>query len=142
MLAKTMEIGLRIRTNPALAILDLHEWVVNGTEPTARVKHPRYQLPFGEPAFRIGCLVALAGAGAISALYGVARKAGASAWASAAGVLLYGLSYTYWSQSVRVEVYSFHVLLAALALFFALRYRESGRFGDLGWRKGWRSCAR
>src|SRR5689334_1915754 len=31
-------------------------------------------LPFGEPAFRIGCLVAAAGAGANSALYGVARK--------------------------------------------------------------------
>src|SRR5437660_9230440 len=28
-------------------------------------------LPFGEPAFRIGCLVALAGAGAVAALYGV-----------------------------------------------------------------------
>ena len=53
MLAKTMEIGLRIRTNPALAVLDLHEWVVNGTEPTARAKHPSYQLPFGHVAARI-----------------------------------------------------------------------------------------
>ena len=53
MLAKTMEIGLRIATDPALAILDLHEWVVNGTEPTARAKHPRYQLPHGDVAARI-----------------------------------------------------------------------------------------
>jgi RNA polymerase primary sigma factor len=53
MLAKTMEIGLRIATDPALAILDLHEWVANATEPTARAKHPRYQMPFGDVAARI-----------------------------------------------------------------------------------------
>jgi RNA polymerase primary sigma factor len=53
MLAKTMEIGIRITSDPALAILDLHEWVVNATEPTARAKHPKYQLPFGDTAARI-----------------------------------------------------------------------------------------
>jgi RNA polymerase primary sigma factor len=53
MLAKTMEIGLRIATDPALAILDLHEWVANATEPTARAKHPRFQMPFGDVAARI-----------------------------------------------------------------------------------------
>jgi RNA polymerase primary sigma factor len=53
MLAKTMEIGIRITSDPALAILDLHEWVTNDTEPTARAKHPRYQLPFGDVAARI-----------------------------------------------------------------------------------------
>jgi RNA polymerase primary sigma factor len=53
MLAKTMEIGIRIKTDPALAILDLHEWVTNATEPTARAKHPRYQLPHGDVAGRV-----------------------------------------------------------------------------------------
>ena len=53
MLAKTMEIGLRIATDPGLAILDLHEWVANATEPTARAKHPQYALPFGDDAARI-----------------------------------------------------------------------------------------
>ena len=53
MLAKTMEIGLRITSDPALAILDLHEWIANATEPTARAKHPKYQLPFGDEAARI-----------------------------------------------------------------------------------------
>src|SRR4029079_12255581 len=48
-----MEIGLRITSNPALALLDLHEWVANATEPTARAKHPRYVLPFGPEAERI-----------------------------------------------------------------------------------------
>jgi RNA polymerase primary sigma factor len=53
MLAKTMEIGNRITSDPALAILDLHEWVANSTEPTARAKHPKYVLPFGDIAERI-----------------------------------------------------------------------------------------
>jgi RNA polymerase sigma factor (sigma-70 family) len=53
MLAKTMEIGLRITSDPALALLDLHEWIANATEPTARAKHPRYVLPFGPEAERI-----------------------------------------------------------------------------------------
>jgi RNA polymerase primary sigma factor len=53
MLAKTMEIGIRISSDPALAILDLHEWVANATEPTARAKHPRYTLPYGDVADRI-----------------------------------------------------------------------------------------
>jgi RNA polymerase primary sigma factor len=53
MLAKTMEIGNRITSDPALAILDLHEWVTNATEPTARAKHPKYVLPFGDVAGRI-----------------------------------------------------------------------------------------
>jgi len=53
MLAKTMEIGIRISSDPALAVLDLHEWVANATEPKARAKHPRFQLPFGDIAARI-----------------------------------------------------------------------------------------
>ena len=53
MLAKTMELGIRITTDPALAVLDLHVWTVNETEPTARAKHPRYALPFAAEAARI-----------------------------------------------------------------------------------------
>jgi RNA polymerase sigma factor (sigma-70 family) len=53
MLAKTMEIGLRIASDPALAVLDLHEWIANATEPAARTKHPQYALPFGDEAQRI-----------------------------------------------------------------------------------------
>ena len=53
MLAKTMELGLRITKDPALAVLDLYVWTANATEPTARAKHPRYALPFGDLAARI-----------------------------------------------------------------------------------------
>jgi RNA polymerase primary sigma factor len=53
MLAKTMELGLRITKDPALAIVDLHVWTANASEPTARAKHPRYTLKFADLAARI-----------------------------------------------------------------------------------------
>ena len=53
MLAKSMELGLRITKDPALAVLDLFVWTTNASEPTARAKHPRYALPFGEIVGRI-----------------------------------------------------------------------------------------
>ena len=53
MLAKTMELGLRITKDPALAVLDLHVWTANASEPTARAKHPRYALKFADLAARI-----------------------------------------------------------------------------------------
>ena len=52
-LAKAIELGARIRTAPATAILDLHEWTLNDSEPVARAKHPAYALPRGGEAHRI-----------------------------------------------------------------------------------------
>jgi RNA polymerase sigma factor RpoD-like protein len=52
-LAKAIELGIRIRTEPWTAILDLHEWTLHETEATARAKHPVYALPFGAEAHRI-----------------------------------------------------------------------------------------
>src|SRR5437764_11746350 len=73
-------------------------------------------IPFGEPAFRIGCVVALAAAGAVALLYLLARELGCSAWAAGSGAAVFGASYTFWNQSTRVEVYTLHVLLACLLL--------------------------
>ena len=52
-LAKAIELGLRIRTEPWTAILDLHEWTLHDTEPTARAKHTAYSLPAGDDAHRM-----------------------------------------------------------------------------------------
>ena len=52
-LAKAIELGVRIRTEPWTAILDLHEWTLHDTEATARAKHPVYALPIGAEAHRI-----------------------------------------------------------------------------------------
>src|SRR6185436_10568474 len=53
MLAKTMELGKRIETDPASAVVDLHVWGVNDTEPKARTKHPRYPHRFAAESARI-----------------------------------------------------------------------------------------
>jgi hypothetical protein len=84
-------------------------------------------LPWGEPAYRIGVVVALAAAFAVAMLYLVTREIGAARWAAVAAASAFGLSRTFWSQSVRVEVYSLHVLLIGVALLAALRYHRTGR---------------
>jgi hypothetical protein len=84
-------------------------------------------IPWGEPAFRIGCVVAGAAAAGVAALYLLTRQLRCSRWAAACSAALFGVSHTFWNQSVRVEVYSLHVLLGCLALLAALHYRRSGR---------------
>ena len=83
-------------------------------------------VPFGEPALRIGVFVALAGAVAVALLYRVSREIGTPPLASLGAAAFFGVSLTFWSQCNRVEVYSFHVLLALLAIWQCLRYRATG----------------
>ncbi len=52
-LAKSIELGLQIKSEPWKAILSIHEWAVNETEARTRRKAPRYELPFGDEAHRI-----------------------------------------------------------------------------------------
>jgi RNA polymerase primary sigma factor len=52
-LAKALELGRQIHTDPWTALLDLHEWTLHETEATARAKHPVYALPSGAEAHRI-----------------------------------------------------------------------------------------
>ena len=52
-LAKGMELGTQIRSEPWQALLSIHEWAQNATEAKSRAKHPRYALPFGGEAHRI-----------------------------------------------------------------------------------------
>src|SRR5260370_26539710 len=62
-------------------------------------------VPFGEPAFRVGCVVALAAAAAVAALYGLAREIGASRWAAGTAAAAFGFGHTFSGQATRVEVY-------------------------------------
>lgn len=84
-------------------------------------------IPCGEPAYRLGCLVAAAAAATVAVLYLLARRLDCGCWASAVGAATLGGSYTFWNQSTRVEVYSFHALLVGLSFLAALHYRQSGR---------------
>ena len=88
-------------------------------------------IPYGEPAFRIGCLVAVAAAATVGVLYRLGRELGVSSWAAAFGASFLGASHTFWNQSTRVEVYSLHTLLVCLSLLLALRYHRTGARHDL-----------
>ena len=83
-------------------------------------------VPLGEPAFRIGVLVALSGALAIAFLYRVIRELEVSPRAALGAAALFGVSLTFWSQCNRVEVYSLHLMLAFLATWQCLHYRKTG----------------
>ena len=88
-------------------------------------------IPVGEPAFRIGCVAAVAGAGAVVGLYSFCREVGASRTGSLVAAAVFGTGYTFWSQCTRVEVYSFHIWMGFLVLLGAVRYRRTGGLRDL-----------
>lgn len=88
-------------------------------------------VPFGEPAFRIGCLVALSAALTVVLLFRLARALDAGLVASVCVAAAFGLGRTFWSQAARVEVYSLHTLLLAGALVASLAFRRDGRPRDL-----------
>jgi RNA polymerase primary sigma factor len=81
-LAKSIELGVRIRTEPWTAILDLHEWTRHATEAATRARSPKYALPYGPEAHRI-VRAALANQGAGDLLV-TAPRFGLSVAASAA----------------------------------------------------------
>jgi RNA polymerase primary sigma factor len=52
-LAKGIELGNQIRTEPWKAILNLHEWALHETEAKTRAAKPQHQLPFTDQAHRM-----------------------------------------------------------------------------------------
>jgi len=52
-LAKSIELGVRVATEPWTTILDIHQWTLHETEAKTRAKNPAYVLPFAEDAHRI-----------------------------------------------------------------------------------------
>jgi RNA polymerase primary sigma factor len=52
-LAKSIELGVRVVEEPWRAILDIHEWTQHDTEAKTRAKNATYRLPFADVAHRI-----------------------------------------------------------------------------------------
>src|SRR5262245_14624997 len=103
---------------------------VGSTLITPRVGYPLYfavsnlwlHLVGGDPAraLNLASAVAAALAGGLSVVVAIERSG--SIAASIAAVLLFAVSYTFWSQSVIAEVYALHILLVALTLLLLLRW--------------------
>jgi RNA polymerase primary sigma factor len=83
-LAKSIELGVRVPNEPWRAVLDLHQWTLHETESKTRTKNPTYALPFADDVHRI-VAAALADDAALD-LYVTAPKVGLTeAIASAEG---------------------------------------------------------
>jgi RNA polymerase primary sigma factor len=52
-LAKSIELGRQITTQPAKAVLSLREWALHETEARTRTAKPQYALPYGNEAQRL-----------------------------------------------------------------------------------------
>lgn len=81
------------------------------------------QVPLGSVAYRLNLLDALLAAGAVGAVAGLARAAGAGPGASALAALSLGLGELWWSQAVRGDKYTLNGLFLALVLLVLLRWR-------------------
>jgi RNA polymerase primary sigma factor len=66
-IAKSIELGVRVATDPWTAILDVHEWTHHDSESKTRTKSAAYRLPFADEAHRI-VAAALADDGAMDLL--------------------------------------------------------------------------
>lgn len=79
-------------------------------------------MPWGEVAWRMNLMSAVAGAGAIYMLYRLVWLITQSKPASILSAWSLAFSLTFWSQSVIAEVYTLHVLLGLGVLMLCLRW--------------------
>jgi len=82
-------------------------------------------LPFGDVAYRVNLLSAVAAAWAVSLIYLGLRTIVKRRLAAALGALALAVSPAFWSQAVIAEVYALNAAFTALAILSVLRWAES-----------------
>lgn len=80
-------------------------------------------LPWGDVAYRVNLLSAVAAAGTVAMLFGAARTIGLSAAGAVVTAVALAVSHTFWMHAVRAEVYSVFTLLLALQLWLWFLWR-------------------
>jgi hypothetical protein len=88
-------------------------------------------LPFGSLAWRANLLSAVLAVAACVVLRHLVEGLGAGAFASTAAAIAFGLTPTFWTQSVVAEVYSLHALFVAATLLLLLHWSRDRRDGLL-----------
>ncbi|MGA3245359.1 MAG: DUF2723 domain-containing protein [Bacteroidota bacterium] len=86
--------------------------------------------PIGTTGFKANLLSTIFSAAALFVLSRTLLLLGVRRSLSAAVVLIFGFTYTLWSQSVIAEVYTLNVLFVALTIHFFLRWHLLGNHGD------------
>jgi predicted anti-sigma-YlaC factor YlaD len=78
----------------------------------------------GDPARALNLASAIEAAIATGLIVLVAAELSGSPAAAAGAALLFGVSYTFWSQAVIAEVYALHVIFVCLTLLLLLRWAD------------------
>jgi hypothetical protein len=84
-----------------------------------------------EPAHALNLASAIEGAAACGLIVLVAAELSGSVAAALGVALLFGASYTFWSQAIIAEVYSLHIAFVALTLLLLLRWASVPGTGRL-----------
>jgi hypothetical protein len=87
--------------------------------------------PFGEPAWRVGMMCALAVAASVALLALVARRMGVPPLTRALVTLGFAVAIVPWRDATRAEVQDLALLFRVGALYFGLRYLDGGLRRDL-----------
>ena len=88
-------------------------------------------VPVGSLAWRANLLSAVCAVAAVAVLVAVQRRLGVRGPVAALAALVFGVTYTLWSQATVAEVYTLHLLAAAAVLFFLTRWLLEPRPADL-----------
>lgn len=88
-------------------------------------------VPFGSDALRVDLLSAAFAVATCAVLFLVLCELEVRRVVAFAGALLAGVTETFWTQAIAVEVYSLHSLFAAVVLWLLLRWQRSRQDRDL-----------
>jgi hypothetical protein len=112
---------------------------VVGSAPTPRDGYPLYfaigtlilNVTGLEPARAMNLASAIEASVACGLFVLVAARLTGSLAAAVAGAMLFGVSYTFWSQAVIAEVYALHASFVLASMLFLLRWEERPTTGRL-----------
>lgn len=88
-------------------------------------------VPLGSDAVRVDVMSAAFGVAACAALFLALLELEVRRVVAFAAALLIGVTQTFWSQAVAVEIYSLHSLFAAVVLWLLLRWQRTRTDRDL-----------
>ncbi len=94
---------------------------------------PFLALPWGDAAFRVNLISALAAALAVALTYCVGLLLVDRTWPAALGALALAVSHTFWWHAVTAEVYALHLLFAISLIGLTLRWFRRRQSRDLMW---------
>jgi len=91
------------------------------------IAHLFTQIPIGDVAGRVNFVSALFGCVTVSLLYLFMREIRLGKWAAVMAAVALMFSHTFWSYSVRAEVYTLTLAAMLLLAFLGLRWYHTGR---------------